>query len=93
MPTLKDDIEIIKTSVYGKEMRPAISDALTQSWSNMKSLIGAVDSLNARVDAIVDGGGDKPEPIIAGGVVAGGAEVSINAAVKILITSGEAIAI
>lgn len=74
MPTLEDNIQIIQTSIYGKEMRPAISEALTQSWNNVKSMMSEVDRLNARIDALpYPGGGsgvdpDKPDSQIDGSV-------------------------
>lgn len=61
MATLEEDIEIIKTAVYGKEMRPAISDALTQSWAAVEDMIKSVDRLNERVDSLPGSGGDDPD--------------------------------
>lgn len=57
MATFQDNIKTIETAVYGKEMRPAISEALTQGWDAVKVMMGAVDQLNARVDALPSGGG------------------------------------
>lgn len=50
MATLQEDINIINTAVYGKEMRPAISDAITQSWNAVKAMESRVDKLRKRVD-------------------------------------------
>lgn len=52
-----DDVYTIKNATYGKEIRPAISNALTASWDAVNAMMEHVDSLNARVDALTGGGG------------------------------------
>lgn len=62
MATFQDNINTINTAVYGKEMRPAISEALTQSWNAVKIMMGSVDQLNARIDSLPSGGGSPEDP-------------------------------
>lgn len=62
MPTFDDNIKTIKNAVYGKEMRPAIAEALNQSKDTLEIMISAVDSLGKRVDSLPGGGGDSPDP-------------------------------
>lgn len=66
MATFQDNINTIQTATYGKEMRPAISEALTQSWDAVNIMMGAVDHLNARVDALAGGGSGEWGSTIAG---------------------------
>lgn len=62
MATFQDNITTIQTAVYGKEMRPAISEALTQSWAEVINMAKSVDRLSKRIDALTgeSGGGDAP---------------------------------
>lgn len=62
MATFDDNIKTIETAVYGKEMRPAISEALTQSRDAVKIMMGAVNQLNARIDNLPSGGGGTVDP-------------------------------
>lgn len=71
MATLGEYIRIIRTAIYGKEMRPAIYNALIQSWSDVMAMEKSVDDLNKRIDALSGGGGsggEAPDPG-SGGVV------------------------
>lgn len=61
MPTFQDNIKTIETAVYGKDMRPAISEALTQGWDAVKIMMGAVDQLNSRIDSLSGGGTVDPD--------------------------------
>lgn len=71
MATFVDDIKIIETAVYGKEMRPAIVDALTKAKNQISDLLQQSNDLNLRVKELEDdgGGGDKPDPGQTGGSV------------------------
>lgn len=62
MATFKDNVQIIQTATYGKEMRPAISEALTQSWDAVQIMMRAVDQLNSRIDSLPNGGGGTDDP-------------------------------
>lgn len=61
MATFLDDIKIIETAVYGKEMRPAIAEALTQSWDAVGMMTGMVERLNERVDSLINAEPDNPD--------------------------------
>lgn len=61
MATFDDNIKTIQTAIYGKEMRPAISEALTKSWSAILSMMDSVEQLNTRVNNLPTGGGEDPD--------------------------------
>lgn len=58
MPNFIENINIIETAIYGKEMRPAIKEALLQSRDMVEKLSSKADKLNSRLDALSGGGGD-----------------------------------
>lgn len=61
MASMPENLLTISKAVYGKEMRPAIIDALSQSWDQVKTMISEVDALSARVDALPDVEPDNPD--------------------------------
>lgn len=67
MPSFIENINTILGAVYGKEMRPAIAEALIQSNGNMKSMTDLITNLNSRVDAL-SGGGTDPGGDSGGGI-------------------------
>lgn len=71
MPSFIENINTILGAVYGKEMRPAIAEALIQSKGAVTSLNDLVNNLNSRVDAL-SGGGTTPDP---GGGDSGGGTI------------------
>lgn len=83
MATLQDNVKIIQNAIYGKEMRPAIVEALNQSWGTVQVMMNAVDHLNARVDALNGGdpGGGIPsdmDELIPPLIVVNGAVTSLE---------------
>lgn len=105
MATFLDNLNIIETAVYGKEMRPAIKEALLQSKEYADSVVTKIETLNKRVDALSSSGGggeipDNPDDPADGdtatstGFFVSGTAFSIISAVAVNTTvSGEAIEI
>lgn len=101
MPTFQDNIKTIQTAIYGKEMRPAISEALTQSWNNVMAMESSVEELNKRVDNLPSGGGgsggggtvdpNKPDvPTEACGVIVDDIIICVDSAITPLSAVGDA---
>lgn len=102
MATFVDNLSIIETAVYGKEMRPAIKEALLQSKEYADAITSKITALNKRVDELSGsgGGGDTPDdpgggdtPTTTGCIVSGETFVVILASVTDYTASGEAIEI
>lgn len=65
MPSFEENINTIGTAVYGKEMRPAIKEALLQSQESVSIMDQKIDALQKQIDAITGGGGgggEEPDP-------------------------------
>lgn len=94
MATFQDNVKTIQTATYGKEMRPAISEALTQSWDAVKIMMRAVDQLNERIDALPDpgggSGGDSGGDSPSGSYVISDAIRCIDGAVTPFVSAGDA---
>lgn len=94
-----DNLLVIDQGVYGEDVRLAIKENIEINNQLISDLNANITALNNRVDSLdgSGGGGDEPGPSpgpsTTGGIVAGGAEVSIEAAISIYIVSGEAIAV
>lgn len=62
MPTFPENIDIIDTAIYGKEMRPAIKEALIQTKDLISSMVVKFEDLQKRVDDLSGGGGSPDNP-------------------------------
>lgn len=51
-----ENIHIIETAVYGKDMRPAIAEALREANGAIIAMTGWVNDLNARIDGLSGAG-------------------------------------
>lgn len=61
MPTFQENIKTIETAVYGKEMRPAIKEALERTKIDIDNMIIQVNDLNKRVDEALREPGEDPD--------------------------------
>lgn len=57
MAEFLENIATIRRAIYGKEMRPAIYEALLQDWEAVNTMTTAVDTLNSRIDSLPNNGG------------------------------------
>lgn len=62
MPTFQENIKTIETAIYGKEMRPAIKEALEQTKIDIDNMITQVNDLNKRVDEALKEPGSPDDP-------------------------------
>lgn len=84
MATFMENIKTIETAVYGKEMRPAIVEALMTARNQISDLTEQSKEILQRVDGLVDdgGGGDKPDSEQTSGSIISRASIAVNAVVS-----------